>query len=265
MQERHVNKERYFKEQGITTAKYVIPYLSDQVNINANTRVLEIGCGEGGNLVPFLDMGCEVVGIDITPSRIELAQKYLANHPNKDKLKLIAADIYTRTGQDGKFDLIIMRDVIEHIHDQDRFMVFVQMFMHKTTRFFLAFPPWYNPFGGHQQICKNRFLSKLPFYHILPSGIYKIILRLGKESPQTIADLIEIKETGISLERFEKIAKKHRFHIDKKTWYFINPNYDTKFGIKPKVQWQIFTFLPFIRNFTVTAGYYILSVQSAEK
>lgn len=265
MQERHVNKERYFKEQAITTAKYVIPYLSDQMKITPETRVLEIGCGEGGNLVPFLDLGCEVVGIDITPSRIELAEQYLAGHPQRDRLKLIAADIYTRNGEDGKFDLIIMRDVIEHIHDQDRFMGFVRMFMHENSHFFLAFPPWYNPFGGHQQICKNKILSKLPFYHILPKGIYTSILRLGKESTRTIDDLLEIKQTGITLERFEKLALKHQFKIEKKTWYFINPNYETKFGIKPRIQWQIFTFIPFFRNFVVTAGYYVLSLQSTEK
>lgn len=264
MQERHTNKERYFKEQGITTAKYVIPYINEIIPVTPKTRVLEIGCGEGGNLVPFLDLGCEVVGIDITPSRIELAEQYLAGHPNRKNLTLIAADIYNRQGEDGKFDLIIMRDVIEHIHDQDKFMGFVKLFMHAETAFFLAFPPWYNPFGGHQQICRNKFLSKLPYYHILPASIYRGILKAGGESRQTIDDLLEIKDTGISLERFETLVKKHGYTIRKKTWYFINPNYETKFGMKPRKQWQIFTFLPFFRNFTITAGYYLLSPQNTD-
>jgi hypothetical protein len=124
--------------------------------------------------------------------------------------------------------------------------------------FFLAFPPWYNPFGGHQQIAKNRILSKLPFYHILPAFLYKSILRLGGESQHTINALLEIKETGISLERFERICEKENFTIKRKTLYFINPNYETKFKLKPRVQTRLITSIPFVRNFFVTAGYYVL-------
>jgi len=177
----------------------------------------------------------------------------------RDGLTLIADDIYNRTEADGLFDIIIMRDVIEHIHNQEKFMGFVKRFMAPGAVFFLGFPPWYNPFGGHQQIVKNRVLSKLPYYHILPAGIYKMMLKLGGEVDRTIDALLEIKETGISLERFERICKKENFSIERKTLYFINPNYETKFGLKPRVQWRMITAIPFVRNFFVTAGYYVLS------
>jgi cyclopropane fatty-acyl-phospholipid synthase-like methyltransferase len=72
MQERHSNRKRYFNEQGLTTAKYVIPYISDLIAITPETTVLEIGCGEAGNLKPFLDMGCRCVGIDISEGRKEI-------------------------------------------------------------------------------------------------------------------------------------------------------------------------------------------------
>lgn len=261
MQERHLDTSRYFKEQATTTQRFVIPYISELKPITADTTVLEIGCGEGGNLLPFLDMGCKVTGVDIMPLRIAEAEKYFEGHPNRQNLTLIIDDMYNRSAADGRFDIIIMRDVIEHIHNQEKFMGFVKQFLSADGKFFLGFPPWYNPFGGHQQICKNRFLSKVPFFHILPTFLYKGTLKLFGESPKTIADLLEIKETGISLERFERIVKKENYHIDKKTWYFINPNYQTKFGLKPRVQSPIFTFIPFIRNFFITAGYYVLSAE----
>jgi 2-polyprenyl-3-methyl-5-hydroxy-6-metoxy-1,4-benzoquinol methylase len=258
MQARHGDHKHYFNEQSHTTKKFVIPYISEKYVIESSSSVLEIGCSMGGNLVPFLDLGCKVTGIDISAGGINLAREYLSGHPKLANLTLICDDIYNRTESDGQFDVIIMRDVIEHIHDQDRFMAFVKRFLKPDGVFFLAFPPWYNPFGGHQQICHSKFLSKLPYFHVMPVWMYKGILKLFKEPKKTIDDLLEIKQTGISLERFERIIKKEKYDILKKTWYFINPNYETKFGLKPRIQSPIITFIPFFRNFTITAGYYLL-------
>ena len=62
MQDRHTNLKRYFEEQAITTGKFVIPYIQQVKEITPNTRVLEIGCGTGGNLLPFVYMGLGVTG-----------------------------------------------------------------------------------------------------------------------------------------------------------------------------------------------------------
>ena len=257
MQDRHTNLQRYFDEQAVTTRKFVVPYLEQLKPISKGVRVLEIGCGTGGNLVPFLEAGCQVTGVDISVTRIERARALLGP---RESLTLIADDIYNRTEADGVFDIIVMRDVIEHIHNQEKFMGFVKRFMAPGAVFFLAFPPWYNPFGGHQQIAKKRLLSKLPFYHILPAFLYKIILRLGGESQKTINDLLEIKQTGISIERFERICERENYTIKRRTLFFINPNYETKFNLKPRVQSRWITSIPFVRNFLVTAGYYALGL-----
>lgn len=259
MQSRHADRKQYFKEQDQTTRRFVIPYIAQKRSIDASCSILEIGCGEGGNLVAFLDAGCRVTGIDIVRSRIEKAHELLDDHPNAKNLTLICDDMYNRTSADGTYDVIIMRDVIEHIHNQEKFMGFVKQFMTDNSVFFLAFPPWYNPFGGHQQICRNKFLSKLPYYHILPAFLYKAILKAGGESPKTIDDLLEIKQTGITLERFERIVKREGYHIVQKTHYLFNPNYETKFGLKPRIIWAFPGRIPFVRNFFITAGYYLLS------
>jgi SAM-dependent methyltransferase len=258
MQERHTNLQRYFDEQAITTRKFVVPYIESFKPVSKGTRVLEIGCGTGGNLVPFLEKGCIVTGVDISVTSIERASLLLGT---REDLSLIADDVYNRTEADGQFDIIIMRDVIEHIHNQEKFMGFVKRFMAPEAVFFLAFPPWYNPFGGHQQIAKNKILSKLPYYHLLPSFLYKGLLGLGGESPKTIDDLLEIKATGISIERFERICREQQFTIERKSLYFINPNYETKFGLKPRLQWPVIAAIPFIRNFFVTAGYYLIRLK----
>jgi SAM-dependent methyltransferase len=173
---------------------------------------------------------------------------------------LFSKDIYNAGDElNGPFDLIFMRDVIEHIHNQDRFMGFIKRFLKKEGVFFLAFPPWYNPFGGHQQICENKLLSKLPYFHLLPRGLYKSLLKAGKESDTKIEALLEIKETGISIERFEKLIQKNGYHTLKKCHYLINPNYEVKFGLKPRIQFPGASAIPFARNFITTSSYYLIS------
>jgi len=259
MQERHSNREQYFKEQIITTNKHVIPFIQEIRKVDKTISVLEIGCGEGGNLMPFLDIGCDrVVGVDLSTTKIENAKKYFENHPRKDKIQLIAADIYD-TNTIGMFDLIITRDVVEHIHNQDRFFEVLKNYLAPGGHFFAAFPPWYMPFGGHQQICKSKLASKLPYYHILPKFMYKGFLKMCGESKETIENLLEVKQTGISIDRLERILKKTGYNIDKKVRYFINPNYEVKFGMKPKVVWGFIGAIPFFRNFFITAGWYLIS------
>ena len=76
MQDRHSNKRQYFNEQGITTKKYVIPYVEPFIAINERTRVLEIGCGEAGNLVPFIERGCECMGVDLNGENSSTGNDY---------------------------------------------------------------------------------------------------------------------------------------------------------------------------------------------
>jgi 2-polyprenyl-3-methyl-5-hydroxy-6-metoxy-1,4-benzoquinol methylase len=265
MQKRHKNKKQYFVEQGDTTKKFVIPYISELINIDSETTVLEIGCAEAGNLKPFLDLGCKATGIDISCGRIELAKEFFKNHKNRENLELICEDIYNVNSLGKKFDIIIMRDVIEHIPNQKRFMEFVKKFLNPNGKFFLAFPPWQNPFGGHQQICQSKILSKAPYFHLLPNTIYKFILNLFNESEPHIKELLFIKETGISIERFERILKQQNYSIDKRTFYFINPNYETKFRLKPRKQNKLIASIPWVRNFFTTAMYYMISNNELKK
>lgn len=261
MQERHKDRKRYFNEQITTVEKYVIPYINEVIEVTPELSVLEIGCGEGGNLKPFLDIGCRrVVGVDLSEKKIINAREYLADHPHNDNLELFFKDIYDMDDL-GQFDLIITRDVLEHIHGQERFMEFMKGFLKPGGKFFQGFPPWQNPFGGHQQMCNSKFLSKLPYFHLMPMFMYKGVLKLFKEHPGDIEDLAEIKETGISIERFERILKKSSYKKDKRTFYFIQPNYEVKFGLKPRKQWKLFSWIPWVRNFTMTAAYYIVSLE----
>lgn len=257
MQERHRNRLLYFNEQAETTEKYVIPYIEQVFPLHEGVRVLEIGCGEGGNLKPFLDRGYHCTGIDLNKGQIENAKVFLADHPHLDRLTLIAEDIYKITPTE--YDLIILRDVIEHIHNQEQFMAFLKRFIAPGGVVFFGFPAWQMPFGGHQQICLSK-LSKMPFIHLLPAKAYAALLRKAGEKEKTIEDLLEIKETGISIERFERILRHEKYQVLRKTLWFIQPNYEVKFHLRKMRVWPVLRALPWVRNFYTTAAYYVIKI-----
>ncbi len=260
MQERHKERDRYFAEQSYTTEKYVIPFIEKIVPVEKDTEVLEIGCGEGGNLKPFLDRGCKVTGVDILDSKIENAKKFFHHHKNRKRLLLIASDIYSPPPKLVKeYDLIVMRDVLEHIHDHEKFLNYVKKFLKPGGCFFLGFPPWQNPFGGHQQMCHSHILSKTPWFHLLPGRLYPGLMKIAGEPPVRIEELLEIKDTRITIEKFERIIKRENYQIEKKAFWFINPNYEIKFTLKPRKMNKLISSVPYFRNFLITTCYYILS------
>lgn len=256
MQKRHSDRQQYFNEQAYTTKKYVIPFIQKNHAVTAEMSVLEIGCGEGGNMQPFLDMGCKVTGIDINGTQINRAKELYADHPNIANLTLICSDIYKVSHLDKTFDIIIIRDVIEHIPNQEYFLPFIKRFINPSGTIFVGFPPWQNPFGGHQQICSNKLLAHTPWLHLLPRPIYKKILEWGGVDPE---ELLNIKDTGITLERFLSIIEKEHYIINKEILYFINPNYEVKFGLSPHRLWK-FLNIPYLRNVYTTCGYYLLTL-----
>jgi SAM-dependent methyltransferase len=257
MFEFHADRKRYFEIQLLNAEKYVIPFIEEKFQLKPGMRVLEIGCGEGGVLKAFINKGCEGVGVELDAPRIEDAKKFLPDDIAAGRLRFVVKDIYevdVDKDFNGLFDIIILKDVIEHIHNQPRLIGWMKKFLKPGGIVFFGFPPWYMPFGGHQQICKSK-VSRLPYIHLLPKGIYRWILKNRKEN---VGEMMEIRETGISIERFEKICKKEGYSFLHNRHYLLNPIYEWKFGWKPIRQALLIKAIPFVRNFYTTCVYYII-------
>ncbi len=257
----HSDKKHYFEMQYNNSRDSIIPFISPYLNLNNQTHVLEIGCAEAGVLKSFLDYGCQCVGVELSPSRVELAKEFTRAEYESGQVRFFSKNIYDvdfDTEIETKFDLVILKDVIEHIHDQERFMARLLDFLNPGGFVFFGFPPFAMPFGGHQQICVNRFAAKLPYYHLLPEFMYRFILKRFGETDDKIEALLEIKETGISIERFERIFKRNQYKLIKRLFYFVAPIYKYKFNMKPRLQNGFISRLLYIRDFVTMSAYYII-------
>jgi SAM-dependent methyltransferase len=259
MHERHFNRELYFNEQSRITEQIILPYIARNLSVTSDSFVLEIGCSDAGNLLPFLEMGCNVTGIDISEIRIKNALRIYADHPSKKEITLIAKDFFDLLPeQTGKFDLIIVIDTLEHIQNQEKFLAHAKQFLKPGGRIFVGFPPWRMPFGGHQQMCKSRFLSKTPYFHLLPKSLFTVILKLFGEEQYRIEELLAIRDTRIGIQKFNEFVTKNKYRIECEDFYFINPAYKIKFNLNAR-KLPRFLNIPYLRDYFTTACYYILS------
>ncbi|MBU6307502.1 MAG: methyltransferase domain-containing protein [Chitinophagales bacterium] len=258
MFEFHADRKRYFDMQYLNAKDYVLPFIEQVHPVKNGMRVLEIGAGEGGVLSAFIERGCQGVGVELDPRRVEWACGFLWEAIGRGQLHYVEKDIYqTDLAVDlrGPFDIIVLKDVIEHIHDQSRLMGYMKKWLAPGGVIFFGFPPWQMPFGGHQQIARS-FVGKLPYIHLLPRFLYKFLLTVNKEP---VAELLEIRDTRISIERFERICREQAYRQVNKQHYLINPIYQWKFGLRPKRQWSWLSKIPYFRNFVTTCVYYLIS------
>jgi SAM-dependent methyltransferase len=257
----HRDETVRFQQQLDNARNYVLPFIEQVLPLKEGIHVMDIGCGDGGVLVPFLERGCKATGIELDLEKSEIAKRFLAKFIDDGQCEIVNRNIYEEQAllnYQGQFDLIILKDVIEHIPDQEKFIPYLKKFLKPGGYVFFGFPPWYMPHGGHQQVCQNKFLSVLPWFHLLPAPIYSSILRAGGESEPVIKELLEIKDTGISIERFERIATKNGYTIPLKTHYLVNPIYQYKFGWKPRTQFGLIKAIPWFRDVVTTCVYYLI-------
>ena len=256
----HLDTGLYFEQQRENARTSIVPFVDRHAPVTTGTRVLEIGCGAGGVLSAFAERGADVAGVDLHVPSIEYARRRFAAGDGGGPHRFESRDIYDVDASDlgSPFDLVVLKDTIEHIHDQRRLLARLGEFMAPGGKVFLAFPPWRMPFGGHQQICDHKLLMRLPYFHLLPQAAYARLLRSCGERPDTVDALLEIKETGISIERFEGIVRDTRHRIADRRLYLVNPMYRYRYGLAPRRQSPLVARVRGVRDFVTTSAYYLI-------
>lgn len=256
MQKRHKNPAQYFQEGATSCRDYYIPYITGNTSLKfgPGCRVLEVGCGLGGSLSVFAESGCVVTGVDLSEGSVELARELFAAQGLAGTF--VAADAL-EWQTDERYDLIMLHDAIEHIDHKERLMARLGELLADSGVLFMGFPAWQMPFGGHQQMANSPVLSHFPYLHLLPEWLLRTMFRLfgQNESPEWI---LELRDTGISIERFERLAAQSGFRIIDRRLWLINPHYRAKFGLRPQKLPATVAAIPRFRNYLTTSCFYLL-------
>jgi SAM-dependent methyltransferase len=104
--ELHVQEEVHWWFRG---RRAVVGALLERAAVPERPALLDAGCGTGGNLVAFGSLGA-AVGVDPSPHAIEACRARGLTDVHQAGLEALPFE-------DGRFDLVLMTDVLEHIAD----------------------------------------------------------------------------------------------------------------------------------------------------
>lgn len=93
--------------------------LLDAADLYSRARVLDFGCATGWLTTGLAQMGCEAIGVDISPAAIRLAQAGQAERgPTKAPAKFLVYDGERLPLPDASVDRIVCFDAFHHVRDQ---------------------------------------------------------------------------------------------------------------------------------------------------
>ncbi|PID28289.1 MAG: hypothetical protein CSB55_05680 [Candidatus Cloacimonadota bacterium] len=242
---------KFFEEQYWYSQNFLQKYLdiSDYENLN----ILETGSAEGGSIKFFSEQKANCWGVEISKGRSDFSIEYC-----RDKnINFICGDICKNEIVEKlpEMDIIIIRDVIEHIPDKITALKNMNRLLKKDGKLFLSYPPKYSPYAGHQQNVK-KIIGRLPFIHLLPKFIYRIFLKAAQQTDQRIEGYMDVKRDMISIRKIENYFKRTNYKILKKDYYFIRPCFEKRFGWKPR---KLFlSKIPILKEMFTVGALYVL-------
>src|SRR5207245_3005787 len=86
--------------------------LLDRVPVKSSDRLLEVGCGEGGNLQLLGRAPVSAVGVDFSHAKVSWARHHCGAG------RFVCADATRLPFQDETFDVVLCRDVLHHTEDK---------------------------------------------------------------------------------------------------------------------------------------------------
>lgn len=141
---RHFTAESIFDEFAFLykTSGHILGILEQ--HINKTSKILEIGCGGGWNLLPFKKKGHEVFGTEYS--------KLLKKISKNKGVKILNSDL---ENLNVKFDVIIISHVLEHLYDLNSFFKNLNKIINKNCIIYIEVP----------SIEKKYSLDQIQFFH----------------------------------------------------------------------------------------------------
>ncbi|MGD8780146.1 MAG: class I SAM-dependent methyltransferase [Ignavibacteria bacterium] len=219
--------KKQYLEQVEYTNNYLHKYFEGNISNFSKLKILEVGCAEAGFLKVMQEHGHSVCGIELDETRAGLAKEI-----NND-IDVIVGDITDENlinKINEQYDLIVMREVIEHVPDKDKAFENLYKLLKDDGYLFISFPPKYSGFAGHQQVGRS-ILKFTPYIHLLPDFIVSILVKIFGESPNFVKHINSNYATGISIRRFNSLCRKYNFYFHKKEFYLFRPIYKQRFNL----------------------------------
>ena len=270
-------KDRFSSYQNYAQYEYelakrvIIPLLKRWGVEFGQKRLLDIGCGLGGGTIAFSQVGSTATGLDIRDDLVREARSFA--RARKANTTFVKGDVCSENivKRIGKHEIVILRDVMEHIpkEKRNRLLSNITKILTEKGICFVSFPPYFSPFGGHQQHPRS-VISFLPYVHLLPLAAELRLIYLGRKLRRRISTSewnefldwrARIRKQKVTIASFESLASICSLDIARRELYLTRPAFSYRYGL-PVAKNLVFGKIPFMRDLTTTGALYLLRRKS---
>ncbi len=249
------NDRYYWRYQFLLGDRILVPMLREWGHFFLGIRVFEFGCGEAGVLGAFAHAGAQqAVGADISDYRIAVGKRIAtaSGLPLVLERRDLLDEPVPPTWQ-KQFDLVIMRDVIEHLDDTERALAVVEELLAPGGAVLVTFPPYFSPYGGHQHLLKTP-LAAFPWVHVLPKPLFSWIVNRSSRAADR-DEVLRLRQIALTIRTFERAVAHTGLRIIRSQCYLLRPVFRFKFGLPSLELPRLIARTPLAEVFALEAFY----------
>jgi SAM-dependent methyltransferase len=259
----------YWSYQRRLVRDALVPILRGWGRWGEDLHILDVGCGDGGVACELGRWGHRVDGLDFETRRLEQGQERARREGWA--VRLATADITDPTtlgAFTGPYDLVLFRDVLEHIARADLALQQARERLSPGGSILVVFPPYWSSFGGHQQILRQpRKLglrwAKFPFAHWLPLSVFSALANPpGAEDPEW-PELLKIRRCRLGIGALLRLADQADLRVAEAKHYLLRPSFRLRYGT-PVVAAGPMGQIPLVREVLVSGSWMLLTRREAE-
>jgi SAM-dependent methyltransferase len=247
----------YFEYQVRVAREVVIPWLSQRMQLEG-ARVADFGCHAGGMLEGLRGTGvAEVLGIESNESVVRDGP-----FVPDERFRIEIADL-TRLDDRGRFDLVLLHDVLEHVVDCGAVLDAARRSLAPGGRVFVSFPPYWSSFGGHQFLASGRARA-IPFVHLAPERLFLRAVRPADNAymrgDDSFEDIVSVRRTRLSLAKAERSFDGSGLGPVAKELFLLRPEHTVRYGL-PTVRAGALGRVAGAREVLVSGAFYLLAAR----
>jgi ubiquinone/menaquinone biosynthesis C-methylase UbiE len=196
---------------------------ADKLVADNKKFALDVGAGTGNLTGKLLQMGYEVVAVDISPEMCAILQRKYNDYLKSNKLTIINSPIENLNFDVGKFDLITCYSALHHLPDYVSALKSLSVLLkkggviyvdHEASPFY-----WRSERNGLASFIKDIYFHSNP---LLNSLYFQII---GLKVPlidYSLSDYWHKKEHSLNHKSIEEVFKQEGYEFSKRTDYYQN-------------------------------------------
>ena len=204
------------QDDGLRGAEKLERFLGNQVwEEFAGQRVLDFGCGSGGEAVAAAHSGAEFVyGVDIQDSRLEAARRLAEKAGVADRCRFLnaATEADEISALEGTLDCAYSIDSFEHYERPEQILEQIHRLLAPGGRLLISFgPPWKNPYGSHMW-----FFNRWPWIHLaFREETIMAVRSLYRADGARKFEEVDGGLNRMTLQRFLRLVESSPFELDR--------------------------------------------------